>query len=316
VQDYSLSVVLDVVRRYDVDGIHFDDYFYPYKEKDPSGAELDFPDAAAWEKFGAGGKLSREDWRRENVNVFIRRVYESIKATKPWVKFGVSPFGIWRPGYPAQIRGYDSFAKLYADSRKWLASGWLDYFVPQLYWAIGPTEQSFPVLLKWWVEQNSKGRNIYAGMDSTKAGNPWQPEEIINQIRLVRAPGGGMGEVHWNASALAKNPKLDVALERDVYAEPALVPASPWLGRATLERPALKVNAGRSHPKFEWSAGAGNEPWQWVVQTEKAGGWTTKIVQRGTKSLTWSGALPEVFAVSGVDRNGNLSQAAVLELKR
>jgi uncharacterized lipoprotein YddW (UPF0748 family) len=250
------------------------------------------------------------------VNVFIRRVYESIKAAKPWVKFGVSPFGIWRPGYPAQIRGYDSFAKLYADSRKWLASGWVDYFVPQLYWAIAPPEQSFPVLLKWWAEQNGEGRNIYAGLDSTKVGNKWQPEEILNQIRLARAPGGGAGEIHWNGSALMHNTKLDLALERDVYAEPALVPASPWLGRATLEKPRLNVKAGRSHPKFEWSAAAGAEPWQWVLQTRKNGHWTIRILPRATKSVTWNGPLPEVLAVSGVDRNGNLSPVTAVELQK
>jgi len=149
VQDYSLSVIMDVVNRYDVDGIHFDDYFYPYKEKDAEGKELDFPDDASWRRFGAGGKLSRDDWRRENVNLFIERVYKSIKAAKPWVKFGISPFGIWRPGNPPQIKGFDAFAELYADSRKWLANGWVDYFAPQLYWPIDPPDQSFPVLLRW-----------------------------------------------------------------------------------------------------------------------------------------------------------------------
>ena len=97
VQDYSLRVVMDVVNRYDVDGVHLDDYFYPYKEKDASGVEMDFPDDSSWRRCGRGGALSREDWRRENVNQFIHQVYQSIKAAKPWVKFGVSPFGIWRP---------------------------------------------------------------------------------------------------------------------------------------------------------------------------------------------------------------------------
>ncbi len=193
VQDYSLSVVMDVVKRYDVDGIHFDDYFYPYKARDGSGKDLDFPDDASWQRFGAGGKLSRDDWRRENVNAFIQRVYKSIKAAKPWVKFGVSPFGIWRPKNPPQIEGFDAYAALYADSRKWLANGWVDYFAPQLYWAIEPPDQSFPVLLRWWAEQNTKGRTTLPGMDSTKVGRSesrrgWQPQEIVNQIRLTRGP--------------------------------------------------------------------------------------------------------------------------------
>jgi len=142
-RDYVLSVVMDVVRRYDVDGVQFDDYFYPDPEKDTAGRELVFPDDATWRKFGLpGGFLSRDDWRRANVNQFIQRVYQSIKAVKPRVKFGVSPKGIWRPGYPQQIRGMDAYAKIYADSRKWLANGWLDYFSPELYWPIEPKEQS------------------------------------------------------------------------------------------------------------------------------------------------------------------------------
>src|SRR5882724_12073739 len=124
VQEYSLRVVMDVVKRYDIDGVQFDDYFYP----DPTGLNREFPDEASWRKYGVSGKLSRADWRRENVNAFISRVYTSIKAAKPWVKFGVAPFGIWRPGEPAQITGFDAYASLYADSRKWLAEGWVDYF--------------------------------------------------------------------------------------------------------------------------------------------------------------------------------------------
>ncbi|MDW8310812.1 MAG: family 10 glycosylhydrolase, partial [Verrucomicrobiales bacterium] len=103
VQDYSISVVLDVVRRYDVDGVHFDDYFYPYPEKGSDGTEMDFPDEPTWKKYGLRSGLSRDDWRRQNVNGFIQRLYRSIKAAKPWVKFGISPFGIWRPGHPPQI---------------------------------------------------------------------------------------------------------------------------------------------------------------------------------------------------------------------
>ena len=191
VQDYSLSVIMDVVKRYDVDGIHFDDYFYPYKEKDAAGKEMDFPDDASWRRFGAGGKLSRDDWRRENVNRFIERVYTSIKSSKPWVKFGVSPFGIWRPGYPAQVKGFDSYAELYADSRKWLANGWVDYFAPQLYWSIDSPEQSFPALLRWWAVQNTRGRLLVAGMNTTAAGRGAQATNADTGRRRRSWPPGG-----------------------------------------------------------------------------------------------------------------------------
>ena len=114
VQDYSLAVVMDVVSRYDIDGVHFDDYFYPYKRtRTRDKRDIPVPDNASWKKYGADGRLSREDWRRENVNIFIQRVYSSIKKLKPWVKFGISPFGIWQPGNPPQIRGSNPYEQLY-----------------------------------------------------------------------------------------------------------------------------------------------------------------------------------------------------------
>ena len=117
VRDYSLRVVMDVVKRYDVDGVHFDDYFYPYREKNSKGVEMDFPDSQTWKKFGAESGLARDDWRRRNVDRFMEKVYLSIKQEKPWVKFGISPFGIWRPQNPPSIKGFDAYAEIFADSR-------------------------------------------------------------------------------------------------------------------------------------------------------------------------------------------------------
>src|SRR5205823_2180282 len=118
VQDHSIDVVLDVVKRYDIDGVHIDDYFYPYKEKGPDGRILDFPDDENWRKYQqSNGKLSRDDWRREQVNRFIERLYKAIKHQKAWVKFGISPFGIWRPGTPPTVKGFDAYQEIYADSR-------------------------------------------------------------------------------------------------------------------------------------------------------------------------------------------------------
>jgi uncharacterized lipoprotein YddW (UPF0748 family) len=222
VTEWLVLSPIDVVKRYDIDGVHFDDYFYPYKERNVSGNEMDFPDQASWQRFGAGGKLSRDDWRRENVNTFIERLYRSIKAAKPAVKFGVSPFGIWRPKTPPQIQGFDAYANLYADSRKWLAKGWVDYFAPQLYWAIEPPDQSFPVLLKWWAQQNPKGRLLMPGLDSTKTSGRWKPSEIVNQIRITREQPGTSGHIHWNMRSLMRNNAFDEVLEREVYGQPAL----------------------------------------------------------------------------------------------
>jgi len=321
VQEYSLSVVMDVVKRYDVDGAHFDDYFYPYKVKDGSGQDLDFPDDSSWQRFGAGGMLSRADWRRENVNVFIQRVYQSIKAAKPWVKFGVSPFGIWRPNNPPQIKGFDAYASLYADSRKWLVNGWVDYFVPQLYWAIEPPEQSFPVLLRWWAEQNTKGRTLCPGINSTKVGGRsqsrrgWEPEEIVKQIRLSRTQHGVSGHVHWNMKSLMRNAAFDEQLQREVYQQPALMPPSPWLGRAQPAMPKLTIAKMRSGspPRINWTPGGQGTVWLWLLQTQTRGEWTTEILPGKQTSRSWNGSLPNVVAVSAVNRNGETSSPSVLQ---
>jgi Uncharacterized protein conserved in bacteria len=122
-----------------------DDYFYPYSENDAAGRKIPFPDSERYARYrSSGGTLARDDWRRENVNQLVREMYAAIKRAKPWVKFGVSPFGIWRPGYPERIKGFDAYSELFADSRKWLAEGWVDYFTPQIYWAIGKPDERIP----------------------------------------------------------------------------------------------------------------------------------------------------------------------------
>ena len=309
VQDYSLSVVMDVVKRYDIDGVHFDDYFYPYPERDGTGAEIDFPDEASWRRSGSGSKLSRADWRRENVDGFIHRVYDAIKGAKPWVKFGISPFGIWRPGQPQQIQGFDAYVKLYADSRKWLANGWLDYFAPQLYWGINPPEQSFPVLLNWWEEQNAKNRLLVPGMDSTKVNRRWQPEEILNQIRVTRKQTGAAGHVHWNMSALMRKTGLADALLRELYAQPALVPATPWLDDDPPERPRLNVTDGTA----SWTPGNPGKIWLWVLQTRTGTEWTTRVLPGAAKSRALERPRPDAIAITAIDRCGNASPPAVVQ---
>ena len=161
-RDRAINVIMDVVRRYDVDGIHIDDYFYPY----PDTKHTAFPDDASWKKYS--GNMARNDWRRMHINNFIRQINTEIHRVKPWVKFGVSPFGIWRPGHPKQIKGLDAYDELYADARLWLREGWLDYCAPQLYWQIADTEQAFPVLMQWWHEQNPKRRHLWPGINTAK----------------------------------------------------------------------------------------------------------------------------------------------------
>lgn len=334
VQEHSLKVVLDVVRRYDVDGAHFDDYFYPYKESE-GGRQIDFPDDSSWKKYGAGGRLSREDWRRENVNTFIRRVYNSVKSVKPTVKFGISPFGIWRPGYPQQIQGFDAYAELYADARKWLVNGWLDYLAPQLYWAIEPKEQSFPVLLNWWNEQNIRKRHVWPGMNTTRVRSDsrsaefggqarrrasevrWRPEEIVNQIRLAGNQPVSAGHIHWNMTSLMRNAELGAMLAQGPYAEPALVPACPWLKAKPLTKPQLRVAAsGQSSLKLAWESAPAEDVFLWVLQYRRSGKWTTELLPGRRRSHLLDGLLPDAVALSPVDRAGNLGPASSLASRK
>ncbi|HWD91885.1 MAG TPA: family 10 glycosylhydrolase [Verrucomicrobiae bacterium] len=316
VQDYSLRVILDVVKRYDIDGVQFDDYFYP----DPTGVNRDFPDEASWKKYGAGGKLSRGDWRRENVNTFIHRAYTSIKAAKPWVKFGVSPFGIWRPGNPAQITGSDAYTKLYADSRKWLEEGWVDYFSPQLYWRIEQREQSFPVLLNWWEQQNAKHRHLWPGISAAYAlSQQWSAQEIPDQIRLERKQAEAGGYIFYNASSLLANSaraeELQHVLTTDLNRQPALVPASPWLTGVAPGKPGVSIIGVPNAIRVNWNEGGTNSVpvrW-WVVQTKFFSDWKTEVFPKEVTSEFLTGA-PEVVAVTAVDRVGNASSARVMEV--
>ncbi|HEX3800995.1 MAG TPA: family 10 glycosylhydrolase [Verrucomicrobiae bacterium] len=311
VQDYSLRVVMDVVRRYDIDGVHFDDYFYPYKEQDAQHRDLEFPDEASWKKYGAGGKLSHEDWRRENVNTFVRHVYESIKETKPWVKFGIAPFGIWQPGYPAQIKGFNAYNVLYGDSRKWLTNGWVDYLAPQLYWAIAPPDQSFPVLLKWWEEQNPKHRNIWPGLDSERVGGKWAAFEIINQIKTTRElSGSSAGSIHWADHTLMSNRgNLATELENGPYSAPALIPSSPWLEKKAPGKPKLMVDG---HDQVNWQPAAFDKISAWVVQTKANGSWRTAILPGDARHQPLTDS-PEIVAVTAIDRCGVASPAMVVK---
>ncbi|MFO0936955.1 MAG: family 10 glycosylhydrolase [Gemmataceae bacterium] len=220
---HSLAVVLDVVKRYDIDGIHMDDYFYPYPELDENKKEIPFPDDETWDAYRKqGGTLARDDWRRAAVNLFVKTLYQETHQCKPWVKVGISPFGIWRPGYPPGIKGFDQYARLYADAKLWLNVGWVDYFTPQLYWPIDKPEQSYPKLLDWWASQNTKNRHLWVGNYTGK----WSAEEIGKQIEITRSHGQAGGNVHFSMKSL-KGDRAK-ALGR-LYAEPAAVPETPWL---------------------------------------------------------------------------------------
>jgi uncharacterized lipoprotein YddW (UPF0748 family) len=316
VHDYSARVILDVVQRYDIDGVHIDDYFYPYPEKDKAKKDMPFPDWTSWNNYQkTGGSLSRDGWRRDNVNRFVRRLYGDIHKAKPWVKVGISPFGIFRPGYPSQIKGFDQYESLYADPRTWLANGWLDYLAPQLYWRIEPAAQSFPVLLKWWAENNPHGRFLVPGINTSAVGknrSAWPADEIIEQIDLTRKQPGTDGHVHWSMSALMNN-EADVAddLGRKTYKRAALVPALP--GHLTKLAPApsfIMTNNPNRRPLARWNAVGADPVRHWVMQYQRDGTWRTEIRGGGSTSREFS-AMPDIVVLTGVNRFGNFSESKV-----
>jgi uncharacterized lipoprotein YddW (UPF0748 family) len=245
-------VVSDLVRRYDVDGIHIDDYFYPYPVPAGDGTELEFPDQPAWQRYlSAKGQSRRADWRREQVNKLIEQMYSVIHQEKAWVRFGISPFGLGRPERrSAGITGFSQYDKLYADAELWLDKGWLDYVAPQLYWPIDQAPQAFPVLLDTWARENTQSRHLWPGLFTSRidsSSKSWQPEEITRQIGLTRAHPGVSGHIHFSMVALLQDRRgIATLLKAGPYANAALVPASPWLGAQAPDAPQLSLQAAEA----------------------------------------------------------------------
>lgn len=242
-REHSLAVFQDIVKRYDIDGLHIDDYFYPYPVRE-GGKAVEFPDDATYADYvRKGGRLKRNDWRRDNVNRFIRDVYRSIKSAKPEVKFGISPFGIYRPNTPSGIKaGIDQYGELYADCKLWLEEGWCDYMSPQLYWPIKQEAQSFPKLYKWWNSINPKDRHIWPGLYTSQlnpTGAKWKSKEIADQIALTRKGSASAGSIHFSMKAIQRDWAGIKAELAKTYKNRALVPASPWLGGNSPGAPAL-----------------------------------------------------------------------------
>ncbi|MGH7669103.1 MAG: glycoside hydrolase family 10 protein, partial [Gemmatimonadaceae bacterium] len=318
----AIRVILDVVDRYDVDGVHIDDTFYPYPIS-RGGRDVPFPDDATYHAYRTrGGTLSHDDWRRHSVDLFVEQLYRAVKQAKPWVKVGISPFGIWRPGNPPSVQGFDAYARLFADSRKWLANGWVDYLAPQLYWPIGQAGQSYADLLSWWVQQNDKGRNLWVGTYAARvagtqgSGPPWPAKEIVDQIRLTREEPGATGDIFFSMGALMSDPdSLDERLLAGPYASPALVPSSPWLGTTKPIRPSVSLSLAAGGARVvEFAPGDGRSPHQWVVQVRVDSVWHTAIVSGTARAYPLGGGLETADAVSviAVDRVGNTSAPTVV----
>lgn len=262
-REFLVKVVMDIVARYDVDAIHFDDYFYPYPLKD------DFPDQNSFAQYNRGFLAEQKaDWRRDNVDMMIRMLSENIKKTKPWVKFGISPFGVWRnkaddPQGSETTAGTTNYDHLHADILKWQKNGWIDYCLPQLYWQIGHPSVDFLTLSKWWAE-HSYNRGMYIGhavykLEANSTVPEWRsPEQLVRQIQITRQIpqlGGSAfySSVHFNRDLLGFNKSL----QEKLYSSPALVPVMPWIDNKAPEQP--RSFRKRGH-KLKWkAANADNE---------------------------------------------------------
>jgi uncharacterized lipoprotein YddW (UPF0748 family) len=234
VQDHIVKVVMHVVRNYDVDGIHFDDYFYT------NPATTTYNDDSVYTIHNRG-IANRGDWRRSNVDTLIKRLNDSIKSVKPWIKFGISPSGIWMSqandatGSNTSAGALQHKKDLYANSKLWLQQGWIDYLAPQVYWYIGQTGSDYNILAPWW-SSNNFGRHIYMGQAGYKVGDAAQnaafatdKTQIPRQVRLNRSLAGINGQVVYNTTSLRNNPLgFRDSLRLNLYNRPALLPTMPW----------------------------------------------------------------------------------------
>jgi uncharacterized lipoprotein YddW (UPF0748 family) len=312
------DAILDAVTRYDIDGVHFDDFFYPY----PENGE-DFDDKYSYTKYGAG--MAKADWRRQNVNLFVKEMHDRIKAAKPWIKYGISPFAIWRNkasnAAGSATDGLESYSAIYADTRRWVREGWLDYIVPQVYWHIGNAVANYAVLIPWWANLVKGTRvQLYIGQADYRVGEagPWKdPAQLDKQLALNEKYGVN-GSVHFSARHVRDDLLGAVSRYRKAhYATPALIPA---MGEAEAEGPApgrpteLRVRPEGAGTVVTWHPPGGPKPTWYAVYRTDAADQPAKLVAtlRGTGDgeQTWTDPTPQSahsYCVTALDRLWNES---------
>ncbi|WP_431212817.1 family 10 glycosylhydrolase [Puia sp. P3] len=247
VQQYVVTVIRDIVRRYDIDALHFDDYFYPYDIRE-GNPKWDFPDKASYAKYGNGMTIG--DWRRSSVDSVIVHLSRAIKEEKPYCKFGVSPFGVWRnknkdPEGSDTYAGQTNYDNLYADILLWLRNGWIDYVAPQLYWEFSFAHAPYGVLVEWW-SRHTYGRHCYIGLGIFKAGtnNAWRnPNELPHQIQAQRSYGANIqGAIYFSSTSFVSNPNgwCD-SLKNTYYNYPALIEPMPWIDSTRPHEPSFRT---------------------------------------------------------------------------
>ncbi|GAA1498201.1 glycoside hydrolase family 10 protein [Paeniglutamicibacter kerguelensis] len=304
VRNYIISVIKDLVKRYDVDGIHFDDYFYPYPV---SG--VDIPDGETYKKY-KGSYTSVADWRRNNVNVFVRDVHKAIHAAKPRVVFGISPFGIWRNRSSSTLgsatKGLEAYTSLYADSRAWVKNNWVDYMLPQLYWNQGFTVADYNVLVDWWAKQVAGTKvKLMIGEATYRvgAGGAWNDKnELRDHLTKTRSVPAVRGQAFYNATSVRANPLNAMgALAAAHYTRPALPLPLPNLRSTRPKTPAI-TSAVRtaSGVKLSWKSSASGERirfiaiWRWestgskMPNIQATGKNLRKVAARTATAQSWT----------------------------
>ncbi len=239
------NLIVEVVKNYDIDAIHMDDYFYPYPIKNKKGKKIPFDDKKSYKKYGKGMRL--EDWRRKNTDDFVKNLNLKIKRVKPEIRYGISPFGVWRnkssdPTGSDTKAGIENYDDLYADTRKWIKNGWIDYIVPQIYWDFKLKVAQYDILVDWWAKEVEGTKvDLYVGHGMYKIGTTknWRnPNEIINQIKYNRAKENVKGSVFFGFDKIQDNTlKIRDNLKKKVYQERASLPH-----RKDMEKQVLKKN--------------------------------------------------------------------------
>ena len=318
VHTHTFAVIRDVVRRYDIDAVHLDDYFYPYPDSRCAG--LQFPDSSSYARYVAqGGALTRDNWRRDNVNRFVEQLQREVRLESRTVRVGISPFGIWRPGTPTGIVGLDSYASIFADSRLWLNRGWVDYLSPQLYWARSSSGQPFNTLLDWWATQNTMQRHLWPGLAAYRvadgSASAFAASEIEGQIASTRSrvnvTGGPTGAILYNTTSVMQNRGgLSTLLEASVYASDAVVPASPWLDASQPVAPVFTVGAAAAAGTRSvrvTSAPDAVVRW-WLVRWRDGNAWRSRLLPSGTTTVSVpadnAGRAVSAIAVQAISRSG------------
>ncbi|MGE0493395.1 MAG: glycoside hydrolase family 10 protein [Vulcanimicrobiota bacterium] len=308
VKQRLVDVCKDLAGRYNIDGIHFDDYFYPYP------TNVDFPDSRTWNEYRrGGGTLSRADWRRQNVNEAIQRVNQAVTEVNPNVRFGISPFGLPAPDRPEGIRGFDQYEKLYADTQHWMDEGWVDYLAPQLYWPTTQTAQAYEPLVNWWADHTSGGRYIFAGnnLSALGSGRRWTPDEFRQQVALSRAKheAGCQGNIWYNIAPLMENRQgIADTFRNELYAEPALTPVMAKARAQTMAHPEVSQSQG----KIELRNRDQQALRAWTVYRQDGDGWKLDRIEPGENSSLELG--PGRWAIAAASRQGVESQGVVVEV--